>query len=129
MILKAIDHIAINTVDINESVRFYSEVMGFKEGERIPNGDNTLVYMLVNDHSAIELFDCEKDIAYSEHDEDRSGTIHIAFSVCDIHAWNEHLKKHNAEFTVPLCELEHLKKNVLLFKDPNGVVIELNEDI
>jgi len=129
MTINQIDHIAVNTVDIDESVKFYSEVLGFKELKRIPNGDNVLVYMQINDISTIELFDHEKKINYSEHDENASGTAHIALSVNDIKAWNEHLIRHNVVFTLSLCALEHLKKNVLLFKDPNGVVIELSEDL
>lgn len=129
MDIKVIDHIAINTVNIEESVRFYSEVMGFTLLKRVPNGDNTLVYLKINESSTIELFDHEKEIRYHEHPENASGTAHIALSVGNIKKWNEHLKKHNVEFTLPLCALEHLGKNVLLFKDPNGVVIELCEDL
>ncbi len=129
MKINQIDHIAINAVNIDESVKFYSQVLGFEELRRVPNGDNVLVYMKVNDHSTIELFDHEKDISHFEHPESASGTAHIAFSVSDIQAWNERLIKNNVVFTLPLCPLEHLGKNVLLFKDPNGVVIELSEDL
>lgn len=129
MTIKQIDHIAINTVDIDESVKFYTEVMGFEELKRVPNGDNVLVYMKINDLSTIELFDHDKDIEYSEHLENASGTAHIALSVSEIEVWNTHLNKHNVVFTLPLCRLKHIGKNILLFKDPNGVVIELSEDL
>ena len=129
MKINRFDHIAVYTKDIDESVRFYSEVLGLKESRRVPNGDNVLVYMQINEHSAIELFDHEKPIRYAEHDDDTSGTAHFALDVTDIQAWNDHLIKHNVTFTVPLCRLEHLGKNVLLFKDPNGTIIELCEDI
>ena len=129
MDIKTIDHIAVNTVDIDTSVRFYTDVMGFELLKRIPNGDNVLVYLKINDHNTIELFDHEKEIQYFEHPENASGTAHIALAVGGISEWYEHLKKHNVEFTLPLCALDHLGKNVLLFKDPNGVVIELSEDL
>jgi hypothetical protein len=77
----------------------------------------------------LELFDHEKEIQYHTLPEDASGTAHIALSVTGIQQWNEHLIQHNVEFTLPLCSLEHLGKNVLLFKDPNGVIIELCEDL
>ena len=129
MKLHAFDHIAVNTVDINESVTFYSEVLGLTELKRVPNGDSVLVYMKINDHSAVELFDHEKAINYHECPGNASGVAHFCLSVTGIENWNEHLKKHNVEFTVPLCSLEHLGKKVLLFKDPNGVVIELCENL
>ena len=129
MNINAVDHIAINTVDIEESVRFYSDVMGFKLVKRVPNGDNILVYLKINDNITLELFDWKKEIQYYELPENCSGTVHIALGVDGIHEWYEHLKKHNVEFTLPLCALNHLGKNVLLFKDPNGVIIELSEDL
>jgi catechol 2,3-dioxygenase-like lactoylglutathione lyase family enzyme len=129
MKLHAFDHIAVNTVDINESVKFYTDVLGLSELKRIPNGDSVLVYMKVNDTSTIELFDHKKEIGYHESLEYSSGVAHFCMSVSGIEEWNEHLKKFNVEFTVPLCSLEHLGKKVLLFKDPNGVVIELCEDL
>ncbi len=129
MKLQAFDHIAVHTVDINESVKFYTEVLGLPELKRVPNGDNVLVYMKVNDYSAVELFDHERTIRYHENPEDSSGVAHFCLSVSGIEEWNDHLKKHQVEFTVPLCSLEHLGKKVLLFKDPNGVVIELSEDL
>lgn len=129
MDIKAVDHIAINAVDIEESVRFYLDVMGFKLVKRVPNGDNVLVYLKINDNVTLELFDWEKEIQYYELSENNSGTAHIALQVGGIGEWYEHLKKHNVEFTLPLCALNHLGKNVLLFKDPNGVIIELSEDL
>lgn len=129
MKLHAFDHIAVNTVDIDESVRFYTDVLRLSEIKRVPNGDSVLVYMKVNETSTIELFDHEKVIGYHEHPANASGVAHICMSVSGIEAWNEHLSKYNVEFTVPLCPLEHLGKKILLFKDPNGVVIELCEDL
>ena len=129
MKINGIDHIAIYTVDIGESETFYKQVLGLEVERRIPNGDNTLVYLRLNETSAIELFDHQKPIAYKEHSDSASGTAHIALAVSGIAEWNAHLIKHNVEFTLPLCRLEHLGKNVLLFKDPNGVVIEFSEDI
>lgn len=129
MTIIAVDHIAINTVNIEESIRFYSQVMGFELVKRVPNGENNLVYLKINGNSTLELFDWDKEIQYNEHPNNSSGTAHIALSVSGISEWYEHLKTHNVEFTLPLCALNHLGKNVLLFKDPNGVVIELSEDL
>ncbi len=85
--------------------------------------------MQINDHCTFELFDHKKPIRYDEHDEETSGSAHIALYVTNIEAWNAHLLQHNVAFTMPLCTLPHLGKKVLLFKDPNGAVIELCENI
>jgi catechol 2,3-dioxygenase-like lactoylglutathione lyase family enzyme len=129
MTIQGFEHVAVYAVNIDESVRFYREAMGFEELRRVPNGDNTLVYMKVTDTSAIELFDYDTPVAYHEHPGGSSGVAHICLGVAGIEAWNERLISYGVEFTLPLCALAHLGKKVLLFKDPNGVVIELCEDI
>ena len=103
MDVKSVDHIAVNAVDIAQSIRFYEEVMGFPLVKRVPNGDNVLVYLRINADTMLELFDHEKEIKYHTPPEGASGTAHIALNVGDIRQWNEHLMKHNVEFTLPLC--------------------------
>lgn len=129
MIIKDVHHIAINTIDIDESIKFYTEVLRLKQKETVDIGELALVYIEISDDRYIELFDlkgsCEKGSVSNE----LQGLKHIALSVENIEEWNEHLKAHNVEFTVELCEFTPVGKNVVLFKDPNGVIIELCEDI
>lgn len=129
MDVKGIDHIAINAIDIEQSIRFYEEVLRFPLVERVPNGDNTLVYLRITADTMLELFDHKKEIKYHSHPEDASGLVHFALTVNGIEEWNEHLTQHNVTFTLPLCSLSHLGKKVLLFKDPNGAIIELCEEL
>ncbi|MBR0085280.1 MAG: VOC family protein, partial [Lachnospiraceae bacterium] len=45
MKINKIDHIAVNTLDIEESVAFYTRMFGFKEIKRADMGALTLVYL------------------------------------------------------------------------------------
>lgn len=128
MVINKADHIAINTVDIEKSVAFYKEMLGFKELKRVPNGDSALVYMDCGCGTTLELFDWDGKCSPFSMSDDKSGLAHIAFDVSNIEEWNKKLIEKGAEFTLPLCTLEHLGKNVLLIKDPNSAVIELCED-
>jgi len=129
MKINTVNHIAINTMHIEESIKFYTEVLNFKLKEKIDIGDCVLVYIEVNKDTSIELFDLKGAcIDRTPTDEDR-GLRHIAFAVEDIAAWNEHLKSKGATFKLDLCEFTPVKKNIILIEDPDKVVIELCEDI
>ena len=51
-------HVALKVLDIQAQLRFYQEVMGFREMFRLNNADGTLflVYLRINDHQYLELF-------------------------------------------------------------------------
>ena len=57
MKIDRIDHIAINTLDIEESVKYYEEMFGFRQVSRADMGECILVYLEINPGSYLELFD------------------------------------------------------------------------
>ena len=122
------DHIGINTLDIEESVRFYSDVFGFTETERVDMGDMTLVYMDTGTDLRLELYDLRGNVITGDLPEAKQGFRHIAFYVEDILAWNERLKEKNVEFTMELTRLPQLGRDGILVKDPNGFIVELTSD-
>lgn len=129
MKLNQVHHIAVNTLDIEESAAFYQTMFGFQEESRADMGDCVLVYLKICEGSYLELFDlkgsCEKGTAA----EAQQGLRHIAFDVEDIEAWNAALKEKHADFAMELCEMAPIGKKGLLIRDPNGAVIELCEDM
>lgn len=129
MKLHCVDHIAIDARDIEQSMRFYQEVMGFPFVKRVDNGDTELVYMRVDENCCIELFNHYKEIPVCEKPDSGAGVKHIAFKVEGIDDWNRRLLDAGVEFTLPICNLDHLGTRALLFKDPNGVIIELCQNL
>lgn len=128
MKINKIDHIAINTLDINESVQYYEKMFGFKEVSRADMGGCILVYLETSPGSYLELFDLKGSCEKGSVSENLQGLRHIAFHVDDIKAWEKHLKDNNAEFTMELTRMEQIKKDGILIKDPNGVIVELSAD-
>ena len=122
------DHIGINTLDIEESVRFYTDVFGFSETGRVDMGDMTLVYMDTGTDLRLELYDLRGNVITGDLPEAKQGFRHIAFYVDDINAWNQRLKEKNVEFTMELTRLPQLGRDGILVKDPNGFIIELTSD-
>ena len=129
MKLNRVHHIAINTLNIEESVQFYQELFGFTEVSRANMCACTLVYLKVSENTFLELFDLRGSCEKGSVPENLQGLRHIAFDVTDIEAWNRLLKEKNANFAIELCTMEQISKKGLLIRDPNGVIIELCEDI
>lgn len=129
MKLNNVHHIAVNTLDIETSIAFYRDMFGFEEEKRADMGNCILVYLKISPDSYMELFDLKGDCESGSIPENLQGLRHIAFDVQDIEAWNQHLKKKNAEFVMDLCEMPSINKKGLLIRGPNGTVIELCENI
>lgn len=126
MKINHVDHIAINTKNIDESVAYYKKMFGFEEIYRADMGALDLVYLKVNENTRLELFDLRGNCEEGCVSENLQGLRHIAFHVDDINAWNEALKEKGAEFTMELTRMEPIRCDGILIKDPNGVIIELS---
>ena len=125
--IKGFFHFAINTLDINESVEFYKEVLRLPVGKVKELEDFGIVELQVTEDTFFELFDmrgqCTEFVKVApEKDKFR----HIALSVENIHDWYEHLKECGVTFELELTYLEEHGHYAILFYDPNGVIIELN---
>ena len=122
-------HLAVNTMDIEKSVRFYEDIMGFKRAASADMGDFTLVYMKVNDETSMELFDLRGVCTDGILPETQRGIRHIAFDVDSVAEWNAFLKEKGVKFIVDTVEMPQIGKRAIVVADPDGTVIELCEDM
>ncbi len=129
MKIKRIEHFAINTSNIKASIEFYRDVLGLEQMETIENGDNTITYFLLPGGARLELFDYHgTNMAHERRDSD-VGLKHIAFEVEDVDAHERELRQKGVNITLASAELEHLGAKVLLFTDPDGVILEFCEKL
>jgi methylmalonyl-CoA epimerase len=132
--IKTIDHIGIMTNDLQKSVNFYTDVLGFSVSAKIEMEDAGFSAIFVEKNgSKIELMGYRGTIPKrSEGIEIRMGggsipiNDHITFAVDDIEATGNDLKEKGVEFGLEPIQLEGGMK-LASFKDPNGVLIELVE--
>ncbi len=133
--IKRIDHIGIMTDNLDQSVEFYTDVLGFSVSSKIEMAEAGLSAVFVEkDGSKIELMKCRgKNVP--EHSEGvklkmGEGSIpindHITFSVDDIEATVSQFKEKGVVFHLEPIQLEGGMK-LASFKDPNEVLIELVE--
>jgi len=115
--IKAFDHINIATARLEETRRFYVEVLGFTLGPR-PDFSIPGYWLRHDGQDLIHLMGVEQG-------SDAGGPVdHFALSLDDYDAMRAHLGRLGIayrEFAAP----DGSRKQMMI-KDPNGVTVELN---
>lgn len=114
------NHIGIKVKDIEKSINFYCENLGFMFEHKYEDKDKILVF-LKNENSIIE-FVYKKDDKYNSVN---NGIIeHLAFTVDDIHQYINKLKNNNVKFLLDdVVTVDG--KYIIFFEGPNGEKMEL----
>jgi catechol 2,3-dioxygenase-like lactoylglutathione lyase family enzyme len=116
-----LDHFNIRTRKLAETVRFYEEILGLKNGDR-PNFAFPGAWMYSEGKPVVHLVDISPT---SEPQKPDSGVVHhVAFASRGFSAMKDRLKSKGMAFEsrqVPGGDLWQIFVN-----DPNGVMIELN---
>ena len=124
------DHIAINTLDIEKTLFFYCDILGLKQEKSVDMGDETLVYVRVNETTCLELCDLRgKCTSKQGYITDVGGLRHIAFDVDNLFEWEEYLTEKGVPFELHMVEMPKLGKRAILVCDPDGTVVELCCDL
>lgn len=135
-------HIGVGVFDLNESVKFYTEVIGMEpdytakhKGDKIsrvvgvPNADLN-IEVLKKGEVKIELIDYGNETAKAEvrgkrRSQDIPGLLHIAFAVEDVVSEYHRIKALGYEFfSEPMVTREN-GPLICYFAGPDNVVIEL----
>lgn len=127
--IERIEHFSINCIDYQKSRKFYEGILGFKFMETVDCGEFDISYFALPGGSRLELFDYRGKNQVVSHEESESGLRHVAFLVEDVAAHEKELCAAGVEIVLPTCDLPNLGVRVLLFLDPNGVVLEFCEKL
>ena len=118
-------HIAVQTIDYEASIAFYTEVMGMKTAVEFSAGGRRIALLDIGDGSHLELFEPLPDSTPSN---DASGNIvfHFALATSDIETGLARVEAAGMEITVPLktVDLGALNVSLAFFKGPGGEVVE-----
>lgn len=131
MMIKTMDHIGILTNDLQRSVEFYTDVLGFSISVKMEMDGLTIIFV-EKEGSKIELMGYKnvpkrrENIQLEMGDNSLPINDHITFSVDDMEATVDELRKKNVTFDMDPIQLEGGIK-MASFKDPNGLLIELVE--
>jgi lactoylglutathione lyase len=118
----------IRVKNLEESVKFYTELLGMKELRRtdVPDGKYTLVFVGYGDEKAHTVLELTYNYGVDEYDQ---GTAfgHLALGVPDIYATCESLRKAGAKIAREPGPVKFGKTVIAFIEDPNGYKIELIE--
>jgi glyoxylase I family protein len=127
--IERIEHFSINCIDYPKSREFYEGILGFPFLETVDCGEFDISYFALPGGSRLELFDYRGSNQVVNRAESESGLRHVAFLVEDVAAHEKELRAAGVEITLATCDLPNLGARVLLFLDPNGVVLEFCEKL
>ena len=116
--IGGLDHINIETTDLESSVRFYEEVLGLQTGWR-PSFDVPGAWLYVGDQPVIHLV-----VRASVHPGPTGAIHHVALKASGLDDMLRRLEQHGIEFTKTV--VPDLAVTQLFIDDPNGVKLELN---
>jgi catechol 2,3-dioxygenase-like lactoylglutathione lyase family enzyme len=121
MSVGMLDHFNIRTRRLDDTVKFYQDILGLKNGDR-PNFSFPGAWMYSEGRPVVHLVDISPT---SEPQKPDSGVVHhVAFASRDFSGMKARLQSKGMEFDtrqVPGGELWQI-----FVTDPNGVMIELN---
>lgn len=134
-IASALNHVAYATADTAATVRFYTEVMGFKlvhavRGKADPetgvDRDFLHTFFAMGNGEVIAFFDVDGIEPGSPHDSLPRWVRHLALAVDSreaIAAWQTHLKSRDIRVIGPV-DHDGVWLSIY-FGDPNGITLEL----
>jgi catechol 2,3-dioxygenase-like lactoylglutathione lyase family enzyme len=132
--LKA-EHVAIRVKSLDETVKWYSEKLGFKERIRwkAPHLDSsyTLAYVYLNGFE-IEIIGGEQNLTNQlnppqtiKEEFQRFGYRHLSFEVANVDETYKLLQSKGVKFLREPKDNPSIKKRLALFEDNNGLILEI----
>ena len=132
MPLTKLDHILIQTEDIDATADWYETVLGMQRG-RTPDFKFPVVWMYIGDQDVVHITQGGSNVSANRKaylgqqstDTYGSGAVdHIAFRAVGLTQTIDHLKARGIDFKQRQVDDQGLYQLFML--DPNGVKIELN---
>jgi lactoylglutathione lyase len=125
--IQKMEHTAIMVKDMDESIHFYSEILGFKVRLRGKRQDRELAFLYLDSQPDMEIELIEDFHSTMEYNE--NGIVnHLAFTVGDIDSTINYLKGKEIEFTnevKPTFE----GGRMILFSGPSQEILQLVERV
>ena len=118
MAVDQLDHYSIRTTDLDKTVAFFVEALGFEDGYR-PGFSFPGKWLYCGDKPVVHL------IGIEDGQEIGSGAVdHLAFAASNITEVRKRLDQNDLTYferTVP-----DLNRRQIFVDDPNGITVELN---
>ena len=121
MEVNTIDHVNVETDDVDRSAKFYREVIGLEEGPR-PEFSRPGYWMYASDKPVVHIIQTKPDNKMLTGSKDAS-ISHFALQIKDYQAARDHLDSLGIAYDVLVPPKTKIRQ--LFLEDPEGVLIEL----
>jgi len=129
MKIRGMGHIAVNSGNFQESLKFYRDILGLIEESRIDCGEFSITNLRMPDGGILELFDYGARTGRAQSDNSAVGYRHFAFLAEDVDGWEKKLKENGVEISLAPVEMPDLGIKGMLCRDPDGTEVELYEPL
>lgn len=126
-------HLAIQTRDWDQSLHFYTEVLGMEQvgGFKLPHRD--VIFLNMGGGDLVELFSPIKEGDYElpDYDNGKLAVFHFALAVEDVDAATERCRAAGYEVKIEpkLLQLDGIHARLAFVIGPNGEHIEFFKDL
>ena len=122
MSIRIVDHINIATPRLEETRRFYVDVLGLREGYRPASIAVEGYWLYAGERPIVHMQTTERDVVAST----ASALNHFAFDVDDLDALVARLER--ADYPFRRVDVAGTRIRQAFLEDPAGVRLELNEN-
>jgi len=138
--VKSFLHVGVGVKNLEESARFYTEVMGMEEEYRAHNEGDKISRIVGVEDAYIDVIMLKKNdlrvelLAYKSANPDEQktpvkqdalGLIHLAFLVDDVEKEYERIKALGYQFNAPPMVARENGPKITYFTGPDNVIIEI----
>jgi catechol 2,3-dioxygenase-like lactoylglutathione lyase family enzyme len=134
-------HVGISVRKLDESVKFYTEILGMEEGIRVSHKGETISQVVAVENTEVDVCYVTKGkhrlelIEYKNKDkaklntayksQDDPGLVHIAFIVDDVDEIYQKIKDLGYDFNSPPMVTRENGPKIAFFRGADNVIIEL----
>ncbi len=123
--ISAVNHITINIRNVQDSARFYGELLGLPKLEEVDRGDHHIYYYGLPGGVRLELVEYRFETESSALPSNAAGSFrHFAMEVNDVKQVCQTLKQAGVPILEGPCISEELGFEYILVKEPNGCELE-----
>ncbi|NGP46100.1 VOC family protein [Bacillaceae bacterium SIJ1] len=120
--IKRVEHVAIMATDMEESIAFYENLLGFQTRIKVNRGDKEIVFLTHDGLPGFEIElirDVQQEIKYSA-----DGLVnHVAFVVDDVEQVMKKLQQEGIRFHAKHPK-EGIGRKTIRFQGPNGETLQ-----
>ena len=121
MEVATIDHVNVETDELERSAKFYREVIGLKEGPR-PDFDRPGFWMYAGEKPVVHIIKTAPNNKMLTGSKEAS-ISHFSLQIKDFQESKDHLDALGVKYD--LLEVPETKVRQIFLEDPEGVLIEL----